>query len=316
MAVTYSPSRSNTNFSRSSFRRPGSTASSGTRRTSTSSAVPSALAQSPIVRQRVAEVTTPTEERSSMRIVRSSTRNSLIDRRTLDEKRTSYIRKRASAQSPFFSAGGARISSSSYKPPPAFLHDIPSSPASAFSPFRRNTIVRPDDDCPEGKGKELPDTLRLVQQSSSPVQETPTRKFPGSLRGIRTTRHHTSVTMRHDRVEKSHPRPGTAVSSSARMGRRASTRNSLQADSLEASLNHLTGSEVYTDADMSDSVYSAKEETIEKAEMLNTVKQGDFVLPPLEYDTKRRSKRSSVEKQKYTSKRDSRRELKRTSERQ
>jgi hypothetical protein len=229
----------------------------------------------------------------------------------MDEKRTSYIRKRASPQSPFFSAGGARISSSSYKSPPAFLTDIPSSPASAFSPLRRNTIVRPDDDCPEGNGKELPDTLRLVQRSSSPVQETPTRKFPGSLRGFRTARPHISITTRNDRVEKSHPRPGTAVSSGARMGRRASTRNSLRAASLKD-----TGSVIFTDADMSDSVYSAEEETIEEAEKWKTAKQGDFVLPPLQYHTERRSKRSSVEKQKNTSKRDSRRKLKRTSERQ
>jgi hypothetical protein len=57
---SYSPSRSNTSFSRSS-----------TRCTSTFSAVPLAFAQSPVVRQRVAEVTMPTEERHSMRIVRS-----------------------------------------------------------------------------------------------------------------------------------------------------------------------------------------------------------------------------------------------------
>jgi hypothetical protein len=168
----------------------------------------------------------------------------------MDEKRTSYIRKRAPPQSPFFSAGGARISSPSYKSPPAFLTDIPTSPASAFSPLRRNTIVRPDDDCPEGKGKELPDTLRLVQRSSSPVQGTPTRKFPGRLRGFRTARPHTSITTRNDRVEKSHPRPGTAVSSGARRGRRTSTRNSLRAASSKD-----TGSVIFTDADMSDSVY-------------------------------------------------------------
>jgi hypothetical protein len=77
-----------------------------------------------------------------------------------------------------------------------------------------------------------------------------------------------------------------------------------------------TGSVIFTDADMSDSVYSAEEETIEEAEKWKTAKQGDFVLPPLQYHTERRSKRSSVEKQKNTSKRDSRRKLKRTSERQ
>jgi axial budding pattern protein 2 len=99
------------------------------------------------------------------------------------------------------------------------------------------------------------------------------------------------------------------------MGRRASTRDSLRAHDLKSRLNDLTGSEIFKDAELSDSVYTDEEEDIEEAEKRTTIKPSQFTLPPLNIDTRRRSKRNSAEKKKRSSKRDSRRELKRTSER-
>jgi hypothetical protein len=123
---TYSPSRTPTNAS--SMRRPLSTGSYATTRcTSIFSTTPSAFPQSPATRKHMTMVTTPTEVRRSVRVVPASRRSSLADQCTVDEKRNSYIRKRASAQSPFFSAG-TRVSSSCYKPPPAFMTEVMSSP--------------------------------------------------------------------------------------------------------------------------------------------------------------------------------------------
>lgn len=306
---TYSPSRSNTNFS--SIRRPMSTSSYTTRCTSIFSMAPSAFAQSPAARKHKTFVTTPTEARRSIRVVPSSRRSSLMDRRTIDEKRSSYIRKRASAQSPFFSAG-FRASSSTYTSPPAFINETRSTSRNALSPLSRNTIVRPDDSVIDGR-ENTPDVPDLV--------ESPSQEFPGSLRKYRTNRPHTAISPPRSKVEKSYSRPGTTVGpASGGFRRRASTRTSLRAYDLKASLNDLTGSKVFEDAEMSDSVYSAEEHDIEEAERRKTVTQSQYTLPPLNLDrvdTKRNNKRNSKaeKKSKRESKRDSKRELKRTSER-
>lgn len=100
------------------------------------------------------------------------------------------------------------------------------------------------------------------------------------------------------------------------MIRRASTRKSLLASGLKASLNDLTGSEIYDNADLSESVYTDDEDDINDYSKRTTVKPGQFTLPPLNLDSrksaareKRRSKRDSQPKKKD-------RELKRTSERE
>jgi hypothetical protein len=241
---TYSPSQTLTNAS--SMRRPFSTGSyATTRRTSTFSTTPSALPQSPVARKHTTLVTTPTEVRRSVRVVLTSRRSSLADPRTVDEKRNSYIRKRASAQSPFFSAG-TRVSSSGYKSPPAFITEAMSSPRSPLSPTNRNTIVRPDDDVVESKENKIPATLRIVWPSGS-EPETPKRNVPGSLRtnfrtNFRTNRPQTAMSPPCDRVEKSYARPGTAVSSGmGSFGRRASTRHTFLAYDLKAGLNRELG---------------------------------------------------------------------------
>jgi hypothetical protein len=304
---TYSPSRSNTNFSRASARRPSSTSSYTTRCTSTFSTAPSTIPQPPTARQ-TARVTLPAEQRRSIRVVAASTRSSLADR-SMDEKRHSFIRKRASAKSPFFSGSGDRASSSTYKP--AFPSDESS---------KRDTIVYPNDDVVEGKGKELPESQKPSKPSVSPIPETSPKEFPGSLRQNRVAHRHTSAGARRDRVEKSYARPGTAIaSSSSDMPRRASTRDSLRAYELKSRLNDLTGSEIFKDAELSDSVYTDEEDEIEEAERRTTIKPGTFTLPPLQIDTRQRSKRTSAEKrkerQKKTSKGETPRELKRTSDR-
>ncbi|KAL6707931.1 polarity establishment/cellular polarization [Coniothyrium glycines] len=311
---TYSPSRNNTNFS--AYRRHPSTSSFTTRRTSTFSTVPSAFAQSPAARKHTTFVITPTEERRSIRAIRASRRGSLADRRTIDEKRSSYIRKRASAQSPFFSAG-YRASSSSYKSPPAFIAEALPKPREALSPISRNTIVRPDDDVVVGEEKEIPSKFGTVKPPSD-MDKSPKDIFPGSLRKNRANRPYTTLTPTLNRVNKEPKRPGTAIMSSiGGFTRRASTRQSLRAYDLKASLNDLTGSRVFEDAEMSDSVYSGEEKDIEEAEKRKTIKASDYRLPPLNLnsvDTARNNRRlSKAEKRK--SNRDSKRELKRTSER-
>jgi hypothetical protein len=236
---TYSPPRTLTNAS--SMRKPLSIGSYVTTRcTSTFSITPSAFPQSPAARKHTTLVTTPTEVRRSVRVVPASRRSNLADRRTVDEKRNSYIRKRASAQSPFFSAG-TRVSSSGYKSPPAFITEVLSSPRSPLSPTNRNTIVRPDNDVVAGKEKEIPATLRIVWPSGS-EPETPKRDFPGSLRTNRTNRPQTAIPPPRDRVEKSYARPWTAISSGlGSFGRRASTRHSPNSYKLKNMLSDLTG---------------------------------------------------------------------------
>ncbi|KAH7389530.1 hypothetical protein DE146DRAFT_166522 [Phaeosphaeria sp. MPI-PUGE-AT-0046c] len=298
----YSPSRSNTNFSRSSLRRPLSTSSYNTtaRCTSAFSTAPSTLPQPPVAHKQTPRVTIPVEKRRSIRLVATSTRSSLVDR-PMDEKRNSYIRQRASAASPFFSSGGNRVSSSTYRSPPAFIE---------------SNVVKPDDGVIHGRGKVLPDSTHVIKPSVSPIPETSAKEFPGSLRQNRAPRPYTSAGMHRDRIEKSYARPGTTiVSKSSGMGRRASTRDSLRSYELKSRLNDLTGSEIFKDAELSDSVYTDEEDEIAEAEKRTTVKPSQFTLPPLNIDTRRRSKRNSGEKKKSSSKRESQRELKRTSER-
>lgn len=219
----------------------------------------------------------------------------------MDEKRESYFRNRASHISPFFSAAGRRVSSSRYHSQPAFIE----------ASSARNTVVRPDDHVAEGRGKELPGDTTNGKPSVSPIPETPDKEFPGSLRKNRVTCPYTSAGVHCDRVEKSYSRPGTTISASqSRVGRRASTRDSLRAYEPKSRFNDLTGSEIFKDAELSDSDYTDEEGEIEEAEKMSTVKPAQFTLPPLNIDTRQRRKRNSTEKQKRNSKRESERELK------
>jgi hypothetical protein len=278
---TCSPSR------RSSLRRPLSASSYNTRCTSAFSTAPSTIPQPPVAQGQTVTLTKPAQERRSIRVVPASVDGNLVDR-SMDEKRNSYIRNRALNQSPFFSGAGKRASSSSYKP--AFIEEP-----------KRNTIVRPDEDVIEDTGKKL---------LSTPISKTPTKEFPGSLRNNRVPRPHTSVGVTRDRVEKSYTRSDSNVS------RPASTRDSLRSYELKSRLNDLTGSEIFKDAELSDSEYTDEEDEIKAAERRTTVKPGQFTLPPLNIDTIQRSKDNSPEKQKQTTKRDSVEQQKRMSKRE
>ncbi|KAH6639366.1 hypothetical protein C7974DRAFT_304765 [Boeremia exigua] len=297
---TYSPSRSNNNFG--SLRRAMSS-TSFSRRTSSLSTVPTACAQGPTVRSRRPKVTTPTEERHSIRVVPSSSRSSLIDRRTMEAKRSSYIRKRASAQSPFFSAG-YRASSSTYKSPPAFLTEKQRRSRIFHSLSGVKTIVKPGDDVEEGKEKDVP-----VASSEGNAES----KFPGSLRKHRSTK---SLAKEVTNDESSH-RPETPVATvNTGMGRRASTRNSLLAIELKASLNDLTGSEIFDNAELSESVYTDEEDDIEDYNRRTTVKPGHFTLPPLQLDSRRITMREKKSGKRNSQTKSDGREMKRTSERE
>lgn len=254
-------------------------------------------------RSRRPKVTTPTEERHSIRVVPSSTRSSLGDRRTIEDKRSSYIRKRASAQSPFFSAG-YRASSSSYRSPPAFITEKKRRSRKFLSPSRANTIVKPDDDVEEGKEKEVPGT---------PSEEKSEPKFPGSLRKHRSTK----SLAKQAKKANSPPRPATTMPiASNPMVRRASTRKSLLASGLKASLNDLTGSEIYDNADLSESVYTDEEDDIEDYDKRNTVKPSQYTLPPLNLDSRKSAAREKRSSKRHSKQKNDGRELKRTSERE
>ncbi|EDU47256.1 acetyltransferase [Pyrenophora tritici-repentis Pt-1C-BFP] len=230
-----------------------------------------------------------------VRVVPASRRSSFVGGRTVGEKRNSYIRKRASNQSPFFSAG-ARASTCSYKSPPAFITEATSTPRSPLSPRNRNTVVRPDDDVGAGAEKDITDTPKLGELFGDQAG-SPKFKFPGSLRKNRVNRPHTATSPPRDRVVKSYVRPGTAISSDrGSIVRRASTRHSFRVYDLKASLNDLTGSKVFEDAEMSDNVYSDEERDIEETEKRETIKPNEYTLPPLnldKVDTTRNEKRGS-----------------------
>jgi hypothetical protein len=249
-------------------------------------------------------MTVPTEDRRSIRVVPSSTRSSLVDRRTLQAKRQSYIKKRASAPSPFFSAG-YRASSSTHPSP------VQSTDQSRPSTARASTIVKPDDDVVEGRGKEIPKEKRVD-------------KYPGSLRRHRSSRTLASSTSSKgatDRESMSQNRtpPVPSVAPTASMNSRASSRRSLRASELKSSLNDLTGAEIYDDAELSESVYTDEEEDIEDYQRRTTIKSGNFVLPPLNFNAitsqlqeQRKSKRESNSNNNSKKSKD----MKRTSERE
>jgi hypothetical protein len=285
----------------SSIRRAMSS-SSYSRRTSLSTA-PTAFPQPPTTRPKRPKMTVPTEDRRSIRVVPSSTRSSLIDRRTLQAKRQSYIKKRASAPSPFFSAGYRASSSTHPSPVQSPIH-------SKHSTARASTIVKPDDDVVEGRGKEIPKEKRVG-------------KYPGSLRKHRSSRTLASSTSSKGATDRESVSQNwaPAVPSAAptvSMNSRASSRRSLRASELKSSLNDLTGAEIYDDAELSESVYTDEEDDIEDYQRRTTIKSGNFVLPPLNFNAitsqlqeQRKSKRESNSNNSKKSK-----DMKRTSERE
>jgi hypothetical protein len=315
-----SPSRSHNNFSK--YRRTMSSNSNDTLSTSILSTTYSAVPhpQAPNARH-TTQLTTPLEKRQSIRLVTPSTCESLVDRRPMEDKRKSYIRKRASAQSPapFFGAPTSRISSSSYKSPPGISNESESYfSASALSPLSANRVIRPNENIGPALKQELPDILRIRKPSDTPTFESPSSKtFKDSLRKPPTERsfaqrHTTATVSNHDRTEGQHERPVTARYPP---GRRSSMTHSLRAQELKSSINSLTGSKIFEDAETSESEYSQEEEDIEEYEKRTTIKAHQF-FPPLKLSGLMNSKRDSIQDRDRDSKRVSKRQLKRTSQRE
>ncbi|KAJ4357686.1 polarity establishment/cellular polarization [Didymosphaeria variabile] len=280
------------------------------------STVPSAFPQ-PSKARHTMQFTTPLEKRQSIRPVVPSIYESpervdrLLDRRTIDEKRHSYIRKRASAQqSPLFA--GSRVSSSNYNSPPGFIGDpdmAQKTPLKAMSPniFKANDTVR-------GPDSDLPESLRIRKPADTPSPATIHFDISKSLRKNRPSngfgRRHTDISSAKssDVIEpppRSKLRPGTAVYQPTGMSSQTSTQSSLHGPMIRDKLNKTLGEQVFKDAELSESNYSSEEDDIIDAERRHTLKPSNSVrnwIGPLkiekidgkvERDSKRKSKRNS-----------------------
>ncbi|KAL5408502.1 hypothetical protein PMIN03_006471 [Paraphaeosphaeria minitans] len=281
------------------------------------STVPSAFPQ-PSKARRTTQFTTPHENRQSIRPVVPSPYESperverLLDRRTIDEKRHSYIRKRASAQqSPLFA--GSRVSSSNYNTPPGFIGDPGMANTSPLKPISPN-IVKPSDTV-RGSDHDLPASLRIRKPTDTPSPATTHFDFSKSLRKNRPTNgfgmRHTDVPSSSKSSDADEPpprsalRPGTAVYQPTGMNSQGSAQASLRGPMIRDTLNKTLGEQVFKDAELSESNYSSEEEDIADAERRHTLKPSNSVrdwIGPLnidkieekgERDTKRDSRRSS-----------------------
>ncbi|KAF2013717.1 hypothetical protein BU24DRAFT_494142 [Aaosphaeria arxii CBS 175.79] len=315
------PSRSNNSVS--GLRRPLSNNSYSTKSTSILSTVPSALPQSPAAKH-ITQLTIPKDKRRSVRLVASPSNalidRNLVDRRTIDEKRRSYIRKRASNQfpAPFFGADSDRSSSAAYKSPPAFINDSEPPSMPAPSPEISRVAAKSGDGDATKFERELPASLRIRKPSETPSVEPPqsTITFTGSLRKPPTARsftnrYTTSAISDQRRVQKRYERAGAPVYPGTDIPRRSSTRQSLRAQELKSSLNNLTGSKIFDDAEMSESVYSTEEEDIEEYERRTTIKAGQYTLPPLKLNSSKPRRKGSKRSSNRDSRRDDKNDLKR-----
>ncbi|KAF2692263.1 hypothetical protein K458DRAFT_473754 [Lentithecium fluviatile CBS 122367] len=273
----YSPSRSTNNFS--SFRRPlsSSTYTTATNSMNMLSTGPSAFPQPPTTRHSM-RLTTPVEKRRSIRLVTASTCDSLLDRRTIDEKRSSYIRKRASAQNP-----------SSYKFLPTSIVDSSPILRTPLTP-RSTNCVKPSDD------------VAICGRIGPP------REF------LRRYAEIPPAPPAHGPADQTSVRPSTAVYTGTGPGHRVSTQYSLLATELKLDLSNLNSELIYNDMDMSASEYSQEDDVIEGYGRRTTIQTGPYVLPPLNINTeksKHSSKRGSKRDSNHESKRGSKGELKR-----
>ena len=302
---TYSSSRSIGSFS--ALRHPrdcASFSSYSTQSTSVLSTTTCAFPQPPIARHTM-HFMTSAEKRRSIRLV-SSVCDSLSDRRTLNERRQSYIRNRATNHSPFFAAGSSRASSSSYKPPVLGTGQGPST-SSQCAVSALPTTVRPSDDIFDGDVKDrFPGSLRSHSVSNSVVFGSTNQEFPGSLRkhGPRRsigTNYSASSSIEPLRVQKrwdcpGYQRRGLADGFPRPVTSRSTTRESLRGHSLKGSFSSLRGSKIFEDAEMSESIYSSesslagfgkKDDDDDDDEDIS----GRFVLPPLRLSLARKSRR-------------------------
>ncbi|KAL1612278.1 polarity establishment/cellular polarization [Paraconiothyrium brasiliense] len=310
---------------------------SSSSQTTALSTVPSAFPQ-PSKARHTMQFTTPLEKRQSIRPVVPSTYESpervhrLLDRRTIDEKRHSYIRKRASAQqSPLFA--GSRVSSSNYNSPPGFIGDPDMAHKSPLKPMSPN-IVKPND-IVRSPDSNLPESLRIRRPADTPSPATIHFDLSKSLRKSRPSngfgRRHTDVSSaKSSDVDEPPPRsklrPGTSVYQPTGMNSQTSTQASLRGPIMRDTLNKTLGEQVFKDAELSESNYSSEEDDIIDAERRHTLKPSNSVrnwIGPLkiekidekvERDGKHEAKHGGKRESKRNSKRNSK-ALKRASER-
>ncbi|KAF1975888.1 hypothetical protein BU23DRAFT_456868 [Bimuria novae-zelandiae CBS 107.79] len=302
---THAPSHS-TNFSAAQRTL---SSSSGTTALST---VPSAFPQASKARH-ITQFTTPLEKRQSIRPVVPSVfetlADPLLDRRPMDEKRHSYIRKRASAQqSPLFSS---RVSSSTFQSPPSFIGEsspAPKSPLATLSP----NIVRPDDSI-LSLSNDVPESLHIRRPADTPSPASNKTGIPKSLRKHRPTkgfaRKHTVAdsVKSVDEVEKRPARPETVVYAPTGAGTRSSTYASLRSADLMKGLNKETNTEIWNDAEISESNYSGDEDDIEEGHRRATLELSTSVahcIAPLFDSQKKRTSKRTSKALKKTSERD------------
>ncbi|ORY09403.1 hypothetical protein BCR34DRAFT_373867 [Clohesyomyces aquaticus] len=288
-------SRPNINFSWS--RRPLSCDSATTRRTSALSATPSAFPRPPAARH-TTQLTIPIEKRYSIRAV-SSDVDSLLDRRTLDEKRKSYIRKRVSTQSPFFGASSSRLSASSYRSAPQYMTEFAAASKPPSSPLAPSRVVKPNDEIEDIEEVRRPESLHTRKTSATSCTMTGIHMpFPEILRSPPSessfVRHTTNSAADRVNLQDLCERPNTAVCSRPAFSPQYAAHDSNRAQELNHSLNSLTGSKTFQNEELSDSVYSSEEEDIEDyEEKRDTITPSKYTLPPLKLDPVRKSKVAS-----------------------
>lgn len=293
--------------------------------TTTLSTVPSAPLQ-PSRARHTTHLTTPLSARPSIRSVVPSTYETpldrLIDRRTLDEKRHSYIRKRASAQqSPLFA--GSRASSSTFKEAPRYLETsspahTQKSPLSVVSP----NIVRPDDSILSA-ASEVPESLRIRMPGDTPSPSPSPSPAAFDLSRSLRKKSARGVFQHHLFPSEERTRPSTALYNPTSTSVPSSPPPSaLRSENLLLDLNTATNTEIWDDTDRSESNYSGDELDILEASRRTTLRPGshaDFAhVIPLEVikQKKRASKRRSpIGGAKPDSGKDKERVLKRASER-
>jgi axial budding pattern protein 2 len=280
---SYSVSRMN---GWSAVRRPSahtSVTSYSTQDTSMLSSTLSAFPQPPSSRHTTGYLTS-TDKRRSIRMVPTiRDRDSLPDSITMDEKRHSYIRKRASHVSPFFAS--SRASSSSYKPPVLPSEPGPSSLVEQVASEIAD-IVKPSASIYSSEMKNFPGSLRTQSGSTSQAFDSARQDFLGSLckksthRYFATTNSATSIdptgriqkrpNIRRRNFPDGFPRPVSL----------SNTRHSLRGQSLGS----IRSSKIFVDVEMSEREYSFDSDGEDDDN--EGGKEAQFVLPPLNITTR------------------------------
>ncbi|PVH98551.1 hypothetical protein DM02DRAFT_657251 [Periconia macrospinosa] len=311
---TYSSS-GGTNLT-SRHRRSVKSSSSATNTLSMASTVATAIPQ-PHRARHTTQLTTPLDKRPSIRSVvpETSTVRTLPSQSSTSEKRISwterrktYFKDRASSQKnvSFFGGGATRVASGSYSKPPAFLtqHNTPVT-ETALQPISDNVVKLSDDPASDiATPVDLPDTVKIRRPFETPSPRSESGKFSGTLRKKRSSliRRHTEELASKEQYLRQSPERERHTSV-VHLPQVPNPR----ARGLKSGLNESTQEQIYEDSEMSVSEYSDEETTIQSYDNRSTITQADFVVRPLNPNKKRNKQNSNT---------NTRKELKRTSERE